>query len=60
MPTPTGNQWLSDWDLDILARYNAEGLAEVLSACPDIDGVQFRMNEESGIAEDRQPEFYEP
>ena len=45
---------------DILAAYNAAGLARVLAECPDIDGVQFRMNEESGIDEDRQAEFYEP
>ena len=45
---------------DILAEYNAAGLARVLAACPDIDGVQFRMNEESGVGEDCQAEFYEP
>ena len=45
---------------DNLAEYNAAGLARVLAACPDIDGVQFRMNEESGVGEDRQAEFYEP
>ena len=45
---------------EILARYNAAGLAHVLTACPEIDGVQFRMNEESGVAEDLQAEFYDP
>ena len=45
---------------DNLAEYNAAGLARVLAACPDIDGVQFRMNEESGVGEDCQAEFYEP
>lgn len=45
---------------DILAAYNAAGLAGLLAECPDIDGVQFRMNEESGIDEDHQGEFYEP
>ena len=44
----------------ILDPYNAAGLARVLAACPEIDGVQFRMNVESGVAEDRQAEFYEP
>ena len=45
---------------EILADYNAAGLARVLAACPEIDGVQFRMNVESGVPEDRQAEFYEP
>ena len=45
---------------DILADYNAAGLAQVLAACADIDGVQFRMNVESGVPEEEQAEFYEP
>ena len=45
---------------DILAEYNAAGLSRLLAECPEIDGVQFRMNDESGVAEDRQAEFYEP
>ena len=45
---------------DILAGYNAAGLARVLYECPHIDGVQFRMNVESGVDEDHQAEFYEP
>ena len=45
---------------DILAEYNAAGLAHVLAECPAIDGVQFRMNVESGIDEERQAEFFEP
>ena len=42
------------------AEYCAAGLREILGACPAIDGVQFRMNVEAGIAEDRQTEFYRP
>ena len=45
---------------EILAAYNAAGLARLLDSCPGIDGVQFRMNSESGVAEDRQAEYYEP
>ena len=42
------------------ARYCAAGLREVLEACPGIDGLQFRMNAEAGVAEDQQREFYRP
>ena len=45
---------------EILADYNAAGLARVLAECPDIDGVQFRMNVESGVDEAHQAEFFEP
>ena len=45
---------------DILAEYNAAGLSRLFAECPAIDGVQLRMNDESGVAEDRQAEFYEP
>ena len=45
---------------EILAPYNAAGLARLLASCPAIDGVQFRMNHESGVAEDRQAGYYEP
>ena len=45
---------------EILGEYNAEGLARLLDSCPAIDGVQFRMNHESGVAEDRQAGYYEP
>ena len=45
---------------EIRAQYNAAGLARLLASCPRIDGVQFRMNYESGVAEDRQAEYYEP
>ena len=44
---------------DNLSDFNALGLRKVLEACPAIDGVQFRMNVESGVPEDRQTEFYE-
>ena len=45
---------------EILGRYNAAGLAALLESCPQIDGVQFRMNYESGVSEDRQAGYYEP
>ena len=45
---------------DVLADYNAAGLARVLAECQKIDGVQFRMNVESGVDEEHQAEFYEP
>ena len=45
---------------DILAEYNAAGLAQLLAECPAIDGVQYRMNVESGVDEENQAEFYEP
>ena len=47
---------LADADL---ARFNATGLQRLLDACPDINGLQFRMNYESGIAEEHQQQFYE-
>ena len=45
---------------EILGPYNAAGLARLLESCPRIDGVQFRMNYESGVSEDRQAGYYEP
>lgn len=45
---------------DILSEYNAAGLAQLLAECPAIDGVQYRMNVESGVDEENQAEFYEP
>jgi hypothetical protein len=42
------------------ADYCAAGLREILISCPAIDGIQFRMNAEAGVAEDRQTEFYRP
>ena len=55
-----GDPMVEGLTAEILSRYNAAGLAAVLAACPHIDGVQFRMNYESGVAEDQQAEFYEP
>jgi len=34
------------------ADYCAAGLRELLTACPEIDGVQLRVNYESGVADD--------
>jgi hypothetical protein len=41
-----------------LARYCGEGLKRVLQACPTISGVQFRMNAEAGVPEEKQAEFF--
>jgi hypothetical protein len=38
--------------------YSAKALAAVLRACPEIRGLQFRINDESGIAEKQQTDFY--
>jgi len=46
-------------DENIRAECNALGLRKMLDACPAIDGVQFRMNIESGIPENKQEEYYE-
>lgn len=54
-----GEPMVEGLDLGILADCNAAGLGRVLEACPAIDGVQFRMNIESGIDEDQQVGFYE-
>ncbi|MDP6111972.1 MAG: hypothetical protein QGG53_08890 [Planctomycetota bacterium] len=54
-----GEPMLEGLTTDILAEFNTVGLRKLLDACPDIDGVQFRMNYESGIPEDEQREFYE-
>ena len=45
-------------DEDIRAECNALGLRKLLEACPAIDGVQFRMNRESGVPEDEQLKYY--
>jgi hypothetical protein len=42
------------------ADYAAQGLSQVLKACPAITGVQFRMNAEAGVPEEQQREFYTP
>lgn len=38
--------------------YCMRALAQVLTACPKILGVQFRMNAEAGISEDQQNEYF--
>ncbi len=42
------------------ADYCAAGLKELLKQCPKVGAIQFRMNIEAGIPEDRQTEFYGP
>lgn len=39
--------------------YNAKALTQLLKAAPAVSGVQFRMNRESGIAEEQQEAFYQ-
>lgn len=41
-----------------LFDYNPKALGLLLSKCPKIKGVQFRMNIEAGIKEDDQEEFF--
>ena len=55
-----GDSMVEGLTSEILAQYNAAGLARLLAVCLGIDGVQFRMNYESGVAEDRQAEYYAP
>lgn len=45
-------------DSPLPTDYCARALKRVLQECPAITGVQYRMNNESGIPEDRQTEFY--
>jgi hypothetical protein len=40
------------------ADYCRVGLKRLLESCPAIDGVQLRMNLESGVPENQQEEFY--
>ena len=58
-PEPFGEPMISGLDKVDMVEFNAVGLERLLAACPQIDGVQFRMNYESGIPEDRQAEFYQ-
>jgi hypothetical protein len=39
--------------------YCARGLARLLQECPEIRGVQFRMNDESGVPDSQQEEYYQ-
>ncbi len=39
--------------------YCAKGLQQLLEACPEIDGVQLRMNLESGIPHEAQERYYQ-
>ncbi len=55
-----GDSMVEGLTSEMLAQYNAAGLARLLAVCLGIDGVQFRMNYESGVAEDRQAEYYAP
>ncbi|MAE60850.1 MAG: hypothetical protein CMJ49_05765 [Planctomycetaceae bacterium] len=58
-PGEFGDAMVHDLPDEHLAQFNALGLKNLLAACPAIDGVQFRMNYESGIAEHLQQQFYE-
>ena len=42
-----------------LFTYCPRALAVLLSECPGIRGIQFRMNEESGVKDEDQAEFFE-
>lgn len=45
-------------DAPLPTEYCARALGQVLHECPAITGVQYRMNNESGIPENRQTEFF--
>ncbi|MDM8006164.1 MAG: hypothetical protein QUV05_08475 [Phycisphaerae bacterium] len=45
-------------DAPLPTDYCARALRRVLQECPAINGVQYRMNQESGVPEDRQTEFF--
>lgn len=42
------------------AKYCGEGLRLILQACPGIKAVQLRMNDEAGVPEAQQTEFFRP
>jgi hypothetical protein len=42
------------------ADYCARGMKAILQACPAINGVQLRMNDEAGVPPEKQTEFYRP
>jgi hypothetical protein len=43
-----------------LADYCSRGLSLILQACPAINGIQLRMNDEAGVPPEKQLEFYRP
>ena len=53
-----GESLVEGLTLDILADYCELGMAKVLKACPDISGVQLRVNSESGIEAEDSPAFF--
>ncbi len=53
-----GDSLVDGLTLDNLAAYCELGMAKVLRACPDIAGVQLRVNSESGIEAEDSPAFF--
>ena len=53
-----GDSLVEGLTVDNLAAYCALGMTKVLQACPDIVGVQLRVNAESGIELNDSPEFF--
>ena len=54
-----GRVYVEDFpDGDDARDYCAKALTRVLVACPSISGVQFRMNAEAGVSEDRQNDYF--
>ncbi len=53
-----GESLVEGLTLDNLAAYCELGMAKVLKACPDISGVQLRVNSESGIEAEDSPAFF--
>jgi len=54
-----GDAMVEGLDEDIRADCNALGLYRMLEACPDIDGLQLRMNYEAGVPENQQGTYWQ-
>ena len=53
-----GRNMVEGLSYEDLFDYSPKALAALLKECPGIQGVQFRMNSESGISEDDQDRFF--
>lgn len=55
-----GRAYLENFPEGAAARdFCARGLTKLLVECPEVDGVQFRMNIEAGINEETQNEYFQ-
>ena len=58
-PEPFGAPMIDGLDEVDAREFNAAGLERLLAACPGIDGLQLRLNYESGIDESGQAGYFE-